>query len=103
MEVKLRKLLQLCPQLRRLLEISLARIKGKGVANVCKVTTVKVEDFDEAMHVVQVKIGKLGVKDVLLDGKFGVNIISKELRKKVGLKRLQLAPFMAYMANQRRV
>ncbi len=53
MEVKLRKLIHLCPQLRRLLEISLARIKGRGVADVCKVTMAKVENFEEGMHVVQ--------------------------------------------------
>jgi hypothetical protein len=61
MEVKLGKLLQLCPHLRRLLEISIARIKRRKVADVYRFTTSKVKDFDKAMHVVQVRIGKFEV------------------------------------------
>jgi hypothetical protein len=94
MEVKLGKLLQLCPQLYKLLEIFLAKIKGKEVVDVCKITISKAEDFNKATHVIQVRVGKLGVKDVVLDGGFIINIISKELRKKLGLMRPQLAPFM---------
>lgn len=45
------------------------------------------DDFDEAMQVVQRKIGKLKVRDVLLNKGFGVNIILKELRRKLGLRR----------------
>lgn len=59
-------------------------MKGREVTNVCKVTTAKAEDFDEAMPIIQIRIGKLGVKDVLLDGGFMVNIISKGDRKKIG-------------------
>jgi hypothetical protein len=57
------------------------------VIDVCKVTIMKIKDFDEAMLVVQVWVGKFGVRNVLLDGGFGVNIISKNLRKKLGLKK----------------
>ncbi len=67
-----------------LLEILLARMKGREVIDVCKVTTAKVEDFDEAMPIVQIRIGKLGVMDVLLNGGFRVNVISKRDRKKIG-------------------
>jgi hypothetical protein len=66
------------------LEIPLTRTKGRDVTNVCKVTTTKVEDFDEAMPIIQIRIRKLGVKDVLLDGGLRVNIISKGDRKKIG-------------------
>jgi hypothetical protein len=79
--------------------MSIARIKGIEVMDVCRVTMSKAKDFDEAMHVVQVRIGKLGVKDVLLDGGANVNIIFKGFRKKLRLKRPQLAPFMVHMAN----
>jgi hypothetical protein len=44
------------------------------VVDACKITT-NIEDFDEAMQVVQVLMGKLGVKDVLPNGGFSVNII----------------------------
>jgi hypothetical protein len=49
-------------------------MKEDQVANVCKVA-IKVEDFDEAMPIVQVWVGKFKIKDVLLDGGMGVNII----------------------------
>jgi hypothetical protein len=54
------------------------------------------------MLVVQVRIGKFGVRDVLLDGRCGVNIISKSLRKKVGLRNPQLAPFVVRMVDQKK-
>jgi hypothetical protein len=81
------------------LEIFLAKIKGREVVDVCKVTISKVEDFDKAIHVVQVRVRKLGMKDVVLDGGFRINIVSKELRKKLRLKRPQLAPFMVCMVD----
>jgi hypothetical protein len=37
-----------------------------------------------------------------LDGRCGVNIISKSLRKKIGLRKLQLAMFVVRMADQRK-
>jgi hypothetical protein len=43
------------------------------------IESLKANDFDEAMLVVQVRISKVGVSDVLLDGTYGVNIISKGL------------------------
>lgn len=53
--------------------------------------------------VVQIRVRKLGVKDVLLDGGSKVNIIFEELKQKLGLKKLQLAPFMVCMVDQRKV
>ncbi len=41
----------------------------------CKITTIKIEDFDEAILVVQVRVGKFGVRDVSLDDRSNVNII----------------------------
>jgi hypothetical protein len=38
------------------------------------------------MLVVQIRIGRIGVSDVLLDGEFRVNIIFERLWKKLGLK-----------------
>jgi hypothetical protein len=86
-----------------LLEIFLAKIKGREVVHVCKVTISKVEDFDKAMHVVQVRVRKLGMKDVVLDEGFRINIICKEFRKKLGLRMPQLAPFMVCMLDNRKI
>jgi hypothetical protein len=63
-------------------------MKEDEVAYVCKVIT-KVEDFDEVMPVVQVYVGKFEIRDVLLDGGYGVNIIFESLRRKLELKRPQ--------------
>jgi len=40
------------------------------------------------------------VDDVLLDGGLGVNIITKDLRKKLGLPILKLAPYTFRMVEQ---
>jgi hypothetical protein len=77
--------------------------KKPQVTNLCKVIVTKIEAFDEAMPIVHVHLGKYGVKDVLLDGGSSVNIISKSLRRKLGLKKLQLAPFVVRMVDQRKV
>jgi hypothetical protein len=45
------------------------------IVDVCKITTTKIEDFDEAIFFVQVRVGKFGVRDVLLDDGSSVNII----------------------------
>jgi hypothetical protein len=55
------------------------------------------------MPIVQVRVGKFEVRDVLLDGGSNVNIIFESLRKKLGLKRLQLAPFVVQMVAQWKV
>ncbi len=73
-------LMRICLQLRGMVEKSLIKMKEDQVTNICKIT-IKVEDFDEAMLVVQVQVGKFEVKDVLLDSGSDVNIISKNLRK----------------------
>jgi hypothetical protein len=81
-----------------MVEKSLIKMKKGQVVDVCKVTT-KVEDFDEVMPVVQMWVKKLEVRDVLLDGGSNVNIISKSLRKKLGLKIPQSVPFLVQMVD----
>jgi hypothetical protein len=76
LEVKLGQLVRICPRLKGMLEKSLIKMKLNHVVDVCKITT-KVEDFDEVMPIIQIWVGKFVVRDVLLDGGSGVNIISK--------------------------
>ncbi len=45
-------------------------------------------------------VGKNIVDDVLLDGGSSVNIITKDLKKKLRLPILKLAPYTFIMANQ---
>jgi hypothetical protein len=74
----------------------------KGVANAYKVITTKAKDFDKAMPVVEVRVGRLGVKDLLLDGQSKINIILIE-KEAQGFRRPQLAPFMVHMVNKHKV
>jgi hypothetical protein len=54
------------------------------------------------MLVVQVQVGKFEVKDVLLDDGSRMNIISKSLRKKLGLKKPQsLHLWCEWLTNER--
>jgi hypothetical protein len=51
------------------------------------------------MAIIQVHIGKNLIKDVLSDGGFGVNIITDDLWKKLGLPTLKHAFYTLQMAN----
>jgi len=102
-EVKLGQLLDIFPQLREIMTKSLLKMEEAHIANVCKVIATKIEDFDEAILIVQIRVGKFGIRDVLLNGKSNVNIISKSLRKKLGLRRPKLTPFVVKMDDQRKV
>jgi len=45
-------------------------------------------------------IGKNTIEDVLLDGGFGVNIITKQLKLRLGLPKHKLAPYNLRRADQ---
>jgi len=73
--------------------------------NVAKVAIEKIEPFvllevttivvviDNITVVIHTQIGKNIVKDFLLNGGCGVNIITKQLILKLGLPKLKLAPY----------
>jgi hypothetical protein len=63
LEIKLGQLLKIFPQLKLIMDKYLLKMKEPQVTSVCKVTIIKIEDFDEAMLVVQVQIGKFGVQE----------------------------------------
>jgi hypothetical protein len=52
------------------------------------------------MAIIQIQIGKNTTEDVLLDGGFGTNIIIEQLRLRLGLPKLKLAPYNLRMADQ---
>jgi hypothetical protein len=101
-EVKLGKLIEIFPYLRKIMTKSLLKMEEPHIANVCKVTTTKIKDFDEAILVIQVHVGKFGVRDVFLNGGSGMNIISKSLRKKLGLRKPKPTPFVVRMVTKKR-
>jgi hypothetical protein len=51
------------------------------------------------MAVIQVHIGKNPIEDVLLDGGFGINIITKQLKLRLGLPKLKLSPYNLKMVD----
>jgi hypothetical protein len=55
------------------------------------------------MVVVQVQVGKFGVWEVLLDGRFDVNISLESWRKKLKLRKPQPTMFVIRMVDQRKV
>jgi hypothetical protein len=52
------------------------------------------------MVVIQVQIGKNTIEGMLLDGGFGVNIITKQLKLRLGLPKPKHAPYNLRMAYQ---
>jgi hypothetical protein len=52
------------------------------------------------MAIIHVHVGKNLVKDVLSNGTFGVNIITNDLWKKLGLPTLKHVFYTLQMANQ---
>jgi hypothetical protein len=64
-----------------------------------KVRTIVVTIYNHTA-VIQVHIGKNTIEDVLLDGGFGVNIITKQLKLKLGLPKPKLTPYNLRMADQ---
>ena len=57
------------------------------------------EAIDKHMPVISISIGINIVDDVLLDGGLGVNVITEEERRKLGLPKPSPAPFNLKMAN----
>jgi hypothetical protein len=51
------------------------------------------------MVVIQVQIGKNTIEDVLLDGGSRVNIVTEQLRLRLGLPKPKLAPHNLRMAD----
>jgi hypothetical protein len=55
------------------------------------------------MVVIQVQIRKNTIEDVLLDGGFGINIITKQLKLKLGLPKAKHAPYNLKMVDQKTI
>jgi hypothetical protein len=51
------------------------------------------------MAIIQVQVGKNIVEDVLIDGGPNVNIITKNLKTKLGLPKPRLAPYHLRMVD----
>ncbi len=88
------------------------KLKQEKIQNVNRATTNKQVGFlipevgiavvaiDNHMAVIHIQIAKNTIKDVLLDGGSGINIITKQLRLKLGLLKLKLAPYNLRIADE---
>jgi hypothetical protein len=56
--------------------------------------------IDPHMAIISVHVGKNIVEDVLLDGGLGVNNITEDLKKKLGLPILKPTPYTFKMVHQ---
>ncbi len=81
------------------------KLKLEKIQNVSRATTYKqvgslvlelgitIVAIDNHMVVIQVHIGKNTIEDVLLDGGFGINIITKQLKLRLGLLKPKPTPY----------
>ena len=58
---------------------------------------------DQQLPLITIQLGKNNITRVLLDGGSGINIMSEELRKKLGLPKPSPAPYNLRMADQSEV
>ena len=100
LQVTMRKLFSLSQSLTELVRSRLTEV----VAPPSKTPTTKeliaaTKAIDKHMPVISICIGKNVVDDVLLDGGSGVNVITEEERRRLGLLKPSPAPFNLKMAN----
>ncbi len=107
--LNLRQLLKIAPELKKYIY---QKLKPKKTQNVSRVTIEKqvsslvlevgtiIVTINNHMAIIQVQIGKNIIEDVLLDGGFGVNIITEQLKLRLGLPKLEPTPYNLRMANQ---
>jgi len=85
------------------------KLKLEKTQNLSKTTTknklvlqgrIVVVIIDNHMAIIQIQIGKNTIEDVLLDGGFRINIITKQLRLRLGLPKPKHVPYNMRMANQ---
>jgi hypothetical protein len=78
-------------------------LKYKLEPKIHEANHVENQDYDMAMPVIAFRIKHFNIHNVLLDGGFGVNIITDKLCRKLEYNWIELAPFTIKMADQRKV
>ena len=101
LQVTMRELFSLSPSLTEFLSSRLTEV----VAPPSRTPTTEeliatTEAIDKHMPVISICIRKNVVDDVLLDGGSGVNVITEEVRRRLGLPKPSPAPFNLKMANE---
>ncbi len=107
--LNLRQLLKIAHELKRYLWQKLKLEKTQNVSKttiekqvgflVPKVRTIAIA-INNHMAIIQVQIGKNTIEDVLLDGGLRINIITQQLRLRLGLPKPKHAPYNTRMVDQ---
>jgi hypothetical protein len=63
-------------------------------------TCIRINGVAMEIVVIKVQVCKNTIKDVLLNGGFRINIITKQLYNKLGLPKPKLAPYNLRMVDQ---
>ena len=100
LQVTMRELFSLSPSFTEFVRSRLTEV----VAPPSRTPTIEeliaaIEAIDKHMPVISICIAKNVVDDVLLDGGSGVNVITEEERRRLGLLKPSPAPFNLKMAN----
>jgi hypothetical protein len=90
---------QLTPNLKQYV-FSKFFVKQKLVPPLPSIPAVALVAIDPHMVIIQVHVGRNLVDDVLLNEGFGANIITEDLKKRLGLPSAKLAPYMLQMADR---
>ena len=89
--ISIGQLLEIAPYCKKQIMAALAHEeKLKEPTQLYQVTA---KAFDEEMPMISVIVKNRQVPNALIDGGSGVNIITNTLRKKLGLKKIEPAPF----------
>jgi hypothetical protein len=99
--ISIRQLLEIAPYCKKRIMAALAHEeKSKEPTQTYQVMA---KAFDEEMPMIFVIVKNRQVPNALIDGGSGMNIITDTLRRKLGLKKIEPAPFTIKMADQKKV
>jgi len=79
--------------------VSKTTIEKQVGSSIPEVRTIAIA-IDNHMVIIQVQIGNNTIEDVLLSGGSGINIITEQLRLRLGLPKPKLVPYNLRMVNQ---
>jgi hypothetical protein len=100
--LKLDQLLKIAQTLKNICGKTTTKISQPSVATMVdthsKLDTTTIE-VNNQMEIIQVQVGKNIVEDVSTNGKAIVNIITKNLKTKLGLSKPRRTPYHLRMAN----
>jgi hypothetical protein len=100
--ISIGKLLEITPYCKKRVMVALT-IQKETSERPTSTYQVTAKAFDEEMPMISLIMKNRRIPNALIDGGSRVNIITDTLKKKLGLKRMEPAPFTLKMAEQKKV